>query len=234
MPTPLAICIEDLDAADDDGRFTSCTVLDGSQPGLTLGADGELRWQSGREPAVEFFVSLDERLILMRPHGAGPVSVHRGGRSLDVPEGKPVVLIHQDSFQLGARRFLIHVHGEAPAIVPPTPVVLEPEEEEKGGSMGRAAKAAAGILALGAAVGISACKTVEVREKPPKVAPAQVDKGPATPDAGPDTRPSPDTRAHQPKPIEVRPRPPVVAPPPDVKLKQPIPPPAKMKDSEKK
>ncbi len=228
----MAICIEDLDDKPEGTPFTSCTVLDGSRPGLTLGPGGELRWESDEAPALQLFVSLDERLVLIRPAGAGGVVMHRGSRSLEVPEGKPVVLLDQDCFDLAGRRFRIHVHGEAPAITPPTPVALE-QEGDQGSTLGSVARAAATALALGAAVGASACKTVEVREKPPVVAPAQVDKGPATPDAGPDTRPTPDTRrSPEAKPIEVRQAPPVIAMPP--KPPEPPPKPAPSKSTDKK
>ena len=112
--------------------------------------------------------------------------------------------------QLAGRRLRIHVHGEAPAVHPPRPLEPLPPSQPAERSLGYAARAAAAALALGAAVGITGCKTsVEVRDQPPKVAPTEP-AGPG-PDmkvpAQPDTRPNPDTR-----PIEVRIVPPKVSP----------------------
>jgi hypothetical protein len=58
-------------------------------------------------------VSADERLILFRRVGGGPVRVRREHRSLDVPEAKPVVLLDQDRIDVGGRSLRVHVHGPA-------------------------------------------------------------------------------------------------------------------------
>ena len=208
MPKPLAICIEDLDAA---APYTQCVAVAGNHPGLALDAQGELGWQTGEAGACELWVSLDERLMLFRPEGApgGAVVLRRGGRTLELPEGKPVVALDGDRVDVGGRRLRIHVHGEAPAVHPPN---LLPQQRS---SLGRAARAAAAALALGAAVTASGCKSaVEVRDTPPKVMEEPVKKPDMkVPDqraASPDTRPIKTT-----KPIEVREVPPKIAHPDD-------------------
>ncbi len=205
MPKPLAICIEDLDAVT---PYVQCVAVAGADSGLTLDAQGELRWQDGETGACEVWVSLDERLMLFRPEGApgGPVVLSRGGRTLELPEGKPVVTLDQDRVDIGGRRLRVHVHGEAPTVHAPNQL---PQQRA---SLGRAARAAAAALALGAAVTASGCKSaVEVRDTPPKVMEEPVKK----PDMKvPDTRAaSPDTRPVKTEPIKVRPVPPKVAPP---------------------
>ena len=211
MPKPLAICIEDLDAT--SRPYLQCVAVAGADAGLIIDPGGEVQWQTSEPGACELWVSLDQRLILFRPPGAPgePVLLRRGGRSLELPEGKPVVLLDQDRVDVGPRRLRVHVHGEAPAVHPPN---LLPAQEPS--SLGRAARTAAAALALGVAVGAAGCKTsVEVRDSPPKVAPTEPVK--PKPDMKvPDTRPaSPDTRPIKvpPEPIEVRVSPPKVAPP---------------------
>ena len=203
MPSPVAICIEDLDT--DATPYLQCVAVAGADPGLVIDAEGEVHWQTGEPGACELWVSLDQRLMAFRPQGApgAPVVLHRGGRSLEVPEGKPVVVLDQDRLDVGPRRLRVHVHGEAPSVHPPSLL-----QQERPSPLGRVARAAATALALSAAVGASGCKSVEVRHTPPKVAPTEPEK--PKPDLKvPDTRPaSPDTR-----PIEVRPVPPRVVRP---------------------
>jgi len=199
MPEPIALCIEDLDAVDEDRRYLRCVALTGRQPGLRLDDRGGAHWCSPGEPAAcELWVSADQRLILFRPEEDGPVvRVTRGGRGLEVPAGKPVVLIDQDGVEVGGRRLRIHVHGVAPAVSAPDYLV-----PERRGS-GRLMRAAAAALALGAAVGAGGCKRVEVRDTPPSVEPVPEK-------VAPDARP-PDTKP-APPPVEVRDRPPEAKP----------------------
>lgn len=175
-------------------RYLRCVALTGRQPGLRLDAQGSAHWRSPGEPAAcELWVSADQRLILFRPEEDGPVvRVSRGGRGLEVPVGKPVVLIDQDGVEVGGRRLRIHVHGVAPAVSAPDYLVPERRGPH------RLMRAAAAALALGAAVGAGGCKRVEVRDTPPSVAPV--------PEVAPDARP-PDSKP-KPPPVEVRDRPP--------------------------
>ena len=64
MPKPLAICIEDLEAASHDARYLCCTAVCGSEPGLRLDPSGRVTWKSRNPAACEIWVSADERLIL--------------------------------------------------------------------------------------------------------------------------------------------------------------------------
>ena len=218
MPKPLAICIEDLDAT--TTPYLQCVAIAGADPGLVFDAHGEVHWQTEQDVACELWVSLDQRLMLFRPeHAVGaPAVVHRGGRSLTIPEGKPVVLLDQDRLDVGPRRLRLHVHGEAVAVHPPN--LLPPVEPS---TFGRMARAAATAIALGAAVSASGCKNdVEVRHTPPKVAPTEPEPKPDM--KVPDTRATPDTRPIKSTtggsvdtPIKVRIAPPRVAPPQDPK-----------------
>ena len=218
MPKPIAICIEDLDPATESERYLRCVAVGGTERGLSVDVQGAVLWQQ-EAGAFSLVVSLDERLVLLRPEGAAPSTVSRGGRCLEVPCGKPVVLIDQDRVDVGGRRLRVHVHGEAPEVHAPAPL---PAEEPDSG-LGNLARAAATALAIGAAVGAAGCKTaVEVRDRPPTV-PEQMDKGAPKPDLTP---PKPDASVAKPdqKAIEVRHKPPIVVPAPPKKLKpQPAP-----------
>ena len=127
------------------------------------------RWQSGwnirsktqkiRKVACELWVSQDQRLILYRPDGAAVV-VRRAGRALDVPFGKPVVLLDKDGVEVGTKRLRVHVHGEAPAIAAPSFLPAPERIESRGGLRGAAA-----AVAISAAIGGAAL--FEVRCHPP-------------------------------------------------------------------
>ena len=90
MPTPIALCLEDVGAPMRD-RYLRCDAVTGARPGLDFDAAGQLTWQCD-QPAARLFVSADERLILMRLESALPLVVRRAGRHCNVPTGKPVVL----------------------------------------------------------------------------------------------------------------------------------------------
>ena len=93
MPEPKEICLEDLAAASLGERYLNCVAVRGDEPGLALDAHGVVLWRSDGPHACELWVSADERLVLVRPAGAPEVRVTRAGRSLDAPEGKPVILL---------------------------------------------------------------------------------------------------------------------------------------------
>lgn len=200
MPTPKAICIEDLNARKGGPRYLRCVALPGRDQGLTLGTKGEVLWKSGTAAACELCVSLDECLILLRPEGAPPVTVTRAGRSIEAPCGKPVVLLGGDEIGVGRRRLRIHVHGPAAAEAAPAPFV--PESEPAGA--GRFARVAAAAAVLGSAAMAGA---VEVRSAPPKIA------APAPPPEPPpvEVRVAPPVPPPPPPPVEVRMAPPVIA-----------------------
>ena len=216
MPNPLAICIEDTDAAS-GACFLRCVALPGRQPGLRVSPEGTVLWKSDDVTACELWVSGDDRLILFRPAGAPPVRVERSGRSLDVPFDKPVVLIDQDVFQLSERTLRVHVHGAASTVRAPSPLPARR-------AVSTAARVAA-VVALGAAVAGCGKSQVEVRDSPPQV-PVEVDGAPPPPQpsesvsAAPapptssakpaDSTPAPPASTKEPKPIEVRETPPLL------------------------
>jgi len=136
-------------------------AVPGRQPGLRLDTGGEALWKSDEDVACELWVSADDRLILYRPQGEAAVTVSRAGRSLDVPYGKPVVLIDQDQIDIGARNLRVHVHGEAPAITAPS--VLAPQQ----GTLAGLARAAAVAATIGAAAVAGGCGKDDARAKPP-------------------------------------------------------------------
>jgi len=201
MPTPKAICIEDLKPGRGCPRYLSCTAVAGREEGLGLGPDGDVLWKSPVPPACELWVSMDECLILYRRDGAPPVTVTRAGRGLRVPPEKPVVLLAGDGIRIGSRRLRVHIHGAAPAVRPPAPVDVTPVPRPGG----RSARAAAAATVIGS---MAAAGAVEVRDAPPKVAP------PPPPPPPIEVRATPPVPPPPPKPIEVREAPPAPPMPP--------------------
>jgi hypothetical protein len=163
MVKPLAICVEDVGSQAKE-RYMRCVALPGRQPGLRLDEAGLVVWQSEDDVACELWVSADGRLVLFRPGGAMPVSVHRAGRSLDVPCGKPVFVIDKDEVDVGERRLRIHVHGEAPLVAAPSPL---PSKTRPFSRLAQAATAAA-IVGSVSALG---CCPIELRSNPPEMEP---------------------------------------------------------------
>lgn len=172
MSKPLAICIEDLNAPAET-KFIQCVALPGRQPGLRLDQTGGVLWQNNAT-ACELWVSVDERLMLYRQAGMGPVTLHRAGRTLAVPIEKPVVVLDQDQIEVGPQRLSVHIHGEARSIA--APAVL-PAPTQAHGHLSLAARTA---IALGAVATTVSCfgtctsngPTFDVRDAPPAAAPA--------------------------------------------------------------
>ncbi len=163
---PLAICIEEISEKTKGTRFTRCVALPGRQPGLKLDASGNILWrtdQAAGTGAAELWVSKDNRLILFRPEGAPPVTVHRAGRNLNVPYSKPVVLINLDQIALNNRQLRIHLHGETANVTAPTPLTTESEARFRKPKL--LAQGAALAAMIGALTVSGGC--VEVRENPP-------------------------------------------------------------------
>jgi len=165
MPTPLEICLEDLELTENDERYIRCVALPGGEPGLALDREGAVRWMPEEPAQYGLWVSTDDQLVLLRGDGARPVTVSRAGRSLEAPEAKPVVLLDGDLLVVNGRRLLVHVHGAAQEIHAP--------EHLTGSALARMARAAAAAVALGAAalapgqVGIADAAPIEVRDRPP-------------------------------------------------------------------
>jgi hypothetical protein len=165
MPTPMEICLEDLDLDPEDERYMRCVALPGGEPGLALDCEGAVRWMPDGA-AYGIWVSLDQQIVLLRAAGTGPITVTRGGRSLEAPASKPVVLLHGDWLQVNGRRLQVHIHGV-------TEHVHEPERLGRS-ALARMARVAATALALGAAVGAGDASAraagqapIEVRDRPP-------------------------------------------------------------------
>jgi hypothetical protein len=161
MPKPLAICIEDLDPS--GVGYTQCVALVGRQPGLRLDSTGHVTWLEDDDVACELWVSADDRLMLYRSAAATSVVLHRVERSLDVPHGKPVIVIDQDEVVVGSRRLRIHIHGEAPVVAAPLPLPASRPP------LKRLARGLTTAAAVGAAVAAVACGPIEVRETPPVI-----------------------------------------------------------------
>lgn len=204
MPTPKAICIEDLKPGRGRPRYLACVAVAGRDEGLGLAPDGGVRWKDSAGLACELWVSMDECLILYRRDGAPPVTVTRAGRGLRVPPEKPVVLLAGDEIGIGPRKLRMHIHGPAPAVRAPAQVQVEPVSRPSA----RSARAAAAAAALGS---LAAAGAVEVRDSPPKIAPPPP---PPRPIEIRDTPPDVALPPPPPKPIEVREAPPAPPPPP--------------------
>jgi hypothetical protein len=211
MPQPLAICLEDLDGRTTSARYLRCVAVVGRQPGLRVDGQGTVLWKSDEGAACELWVSGDDKLVLYRREGAPSVLVRREGRALEAPAGKPVVLLDQDRFEVAGKRLRVHVHGRAPAVVPPSPL---PET-----SVSSFPKAAAAAVALGAVLGAADCKKeaekitdVEVRTTPPSIAEPTPDVMPSAADVGPGPI-TVDATTPDSEPIEIRVAPPMVAEP---------------------
>lgn len=187
LPRPLALCLESIDAAREDQRYLQCVALAGGLPGLTLDAQGVASWQDGASAACELWISADDQLMALRPSGGAAVRLERAGRSLDLPEEKPVELIDQDELVLGERRLLLHVHGKTEHVAGPSFLVPLPEAPRS------RAMATAAALAFGAAVGLGGVTSAEAGKTRPdkakKKPPIRV--RPAPPKPMPPPRPQP-------------------------------------------
>jgi hypothetical protein len=172
MPKPLAICIEDLDAGSRTEKYVRCVALVGRQPGLRLDEAGRVVWRSDDGAFCELWVSADGRLALYRQEGMGRVTLHRAGRSLDLPYVKPVIVIDQDRIDVGSRRLRVHVHGEAPSVAAPSLLASRPRRLDR---LAQAVTTAAVIGAVATTGGCTdvdlwATPTIEVIVEPPVVA----------------------------------------------------------------
>jgi hypothetical protein len=171
MPTPLEICLEEIALPPEAERLVRCVALPGGQPGLALDRQGAVRWMPDGPADYGLWVSADDQLILRRAPGAGPITVSRGGRELEAPTTKPVVLRDQDVLRIDGHALRVHVHGLTDVVHPP--------ERLSRSALGRAARATAAALALGAAVaagGVTAAgpPPIEVRDHPPEPMPQSV------------------------------------------------------------
>ncbi len=177
MNSNIEICLEELGARPDDECFVRCVAVSGGQPGLALDSDGLVRWMPEEETTCHgLWVSGDGRLMFYGAEAPGAVVVERGARTQAAPVGQPVVLLDQDLLRVGDRQLRVHIHGE-------TEAMYEPERLTRSAirRFFQAATAAAALtlgstaLAAGpvtdATAGIGAPDPIEVRRRPPRVAP---------------------------------------------------------------
>jgi hypothetical protein len=166
MDRHLEICLEELDRAGADDDLVRCVALPGGEPGLALDREGAVRWMPETPEVCGLWTSLDGQLVLLRAPGAAAARVERGGRAVEAPVGKPVILRDQDLIALGGRRLRVHLHGEAPAVHAP--------ERLSRSAFARLVAAAAAAVTLGGApapgtAGPSGSQPppIEVRQNPP-------------------------------------------------------------------
>jgi len=215
MSRIIALCIEDCHPASESLRYLRCCALTGLQPGLALSAGGVVAWK-GEDPAsLRLVVSSDEKLVCYQEPGtagAPPsggaslvMQVHRGGRFVDVEEGRPIVLLDGDEITLGDRRLKLHVHGFVADSHDPE-FYVAPETSSHAGlarAAGVAGVAMAGLMAMSGCDKAPPDKPVEppidVRDRPPV---------PAPPPMEPEMKPEPPM-----PPIDVRDQPPIAPPP---------------------
>jgi hypothetical protein len=172
-PRPIALCVEKL-----DGELVRCTAVQGRENGLAIGVVGTLLWRSSEPAACTIWVSRDERLMAERAPFAPRTTLVRSGRSLELPEGKPVVLRNQDELLLdGVDRFRVHLHGYARTVEPPT-------------LLRRAVRATAVGLAL-AALGCGSENGIRTGSSASST-PASADASSSYPDADTDVQAAPD------------------------------------------
>lgn len=178
MPRPVEICLEELDGSNQEEPFVRCVALPGGEPGLALDREGQIKWMPEDPAACGLWVTADDRLALLRTEDTGIITLERGTRTLEVPLGKPVILLDQDLLHLGNQRLRLHVHGEAAQVRPPERLSLSTLNR-----LARAAAAAA-TLALGGATAFAAGAgapgasarsnqpaPIEVRTRPPAPVP---------------------------------------------------------------
>jgi hypothetical protein len=108
---------------------------------------------------AEIWVSLDGRLMFFRKSPQGQVSLTRVERHLELPLGKPVIVLGGDEISVAAKRFRVHVHGTTVEVRPPERLKLrrarnlavaaamalgaltaDCKQSSKGGTTGRSAR----------------------------------------------------------------------------------------------
>jgi len=180
MSHPIAICLERFSKPEGSPFFTSCVALPTGEMGLGLTAEGAISWKQGDEHMVTLSVAEAGGLFLHRPAHGPTVQVHRSGRTRDLGEDEAVEVLQGDRIVLdGEHEILLHLHGNAPAIAPPTLVEIEqPKPTTRvGAALSKVAAAAAigaaGVLGAGAGCDLAGCESTRdtpVRPEPPIVA----------------------------------------------------------------
>lgn len=231
MKKPLAICLERLPAspAGNEPVFTRCVALPEDHPGLGLTARGEITWEVASDDLVRLQVGREGGLVLCRPPGSPETELHRLGRARTLNETDQIDVLQGDVVVVGdGTAFRVHLHGVAPAVAAPEPLVVEPARQPSRSSKWTQVAAAAVIGAAGV-MGASGCDDgceriidIPVRESPP----SEVSMPPDAPP--PQTPPEPPEPPKPPDQVEVRPMTPAVRPPqglPTTTPSEPGPPP---------
>jgi len=123
MQKAISLCLERV--ADSEGeRFIRCTARSGRDAGLAIGLDGSILWCSQEPAACDIWVTGDGRLVVVRAATDQTMRLERGRRVLELPEGRAVVVLDEDSLVVQDRRFVVHVHGPTDKILPPQPLRL--------------------------------------------------------------------------------------------------------------
>lgn len=233
IPEPIELCLEELEERSGDEPYLRCVAVAGGHPGLCFSPQGEVWWQLNQDALAELWVSMDGQLIFYRTGGLGVVSLTRASRHLELPVGKPVVVLHGDEVRVEGRSYRVHVHGRATQVAPPERLTLRRAHQAVVG-----AALAASALAAGCE-GDPPGANIHVLVAPPSAAPtpAPTPTQNVTPTgsepaaAGPraPSTPTSTQNARQPNgaPIEVRVAPPAPMTPPPPLLRRPTEPPAK-------
>lgn len=165
-----------------DEPYVRCVAVAGGSPGLGFSASGAVLWREVNNTVAELWVSLDARLILYRTREDSEVLLSRATRQLELPLGKPVVVLHGDEFAVNGHRYRLHVHGLAAEVRPPEPLRFKRSRAAVVG-------AAVALGAMGPGCDGSDRNPIEVRSAPPIVAVpvSPLDAGRSGPDAGTST-----------------------------------------------
>lgn len=182
MTKPIAICLERTQEPGGAPFFTTCVALPVGESGLGLTAEGAIAWKQIDDDLVMLRVAPEGDLVLTRPAGAPEVQLHRSGRTRDLGADETLEVLQGDLIIVaGEREFRLHVHGPAPAVVPPSLVDVEPRRpvSRAGATLSKVAAAAvigaAGVLGGGAGCETMGCgaeqeREIPVRPEPPIVA----------------------------------------------------------------
>jgi hypothetical protein len=154
LPDPIEICLEELDDASDAEPYVRCVAVAGGCPGLCFSPTGEVLWRLNETALAEIWVSLDGRLMFFRKSPQGQVSLTRVERHLELPLGKPVIMLGGDEISVAGKHFRVHVHGMTAEVKPPERLKLW-----RARNLGIAAAIAIGALAV--------TPFIEIRTHPP-------------------------------------------------------------------
>jgi len=177
---PLSICLERTDTA--APTFVRCVATPGGEPGVCLQDDGQIAWPSVESAlTISLWAAADRRLALRRGADAQQLVLRRSRRVLQVPAGKPVIVIDGDELEAGKWAMRIQVHGETERVDPPEAL---PQRAPR--RLMRTTAAALAVAALGGQA--SAVEPQSVAGPTPDASAESIAAG--SPDAEPDAGPS--------------------------------------------